>query len=188
MIDIERLELLPQKVSIREGRNYYWRWYRDWNRRNKNLPRVNFIKFVGHEFDKIYSKYKHRLPANEQTVENFCSVTGIVKAIHVDGILCSSSRWGFLPIEKDYYGKSRKWVIYIDPIDGILKKIRSKRFTTNKTTQTAKDYYEWESAKRKRKREQKRAYRKTIYCMKTQEELWDKLRSNQTVPSITLLS
>lgn len=64
MTDIEELEQLPNKVSMRRSHRDLWsRWYNsDWGSYTNNLSRVKLWKMIGKPLKVITDKYLHRLP------------------------------------------------------------------------------------------------------------------------------
>lgn len=160
-INIEPLIHLPQKVS--GGKEWGWdgkKQRRSWNKMCKNLNKVSLHKYIGHYFDKIYAKYKDRLPEDfEHTPAQFCFVLGLYRGIWIDGVLYDIDiRWGWRKIRADWYWGANA-DLYVDMADGIIKKIpkssRKKKLHLLSKEERMTKKAEQKRDKRKRRKENK---------------------------------
>lgn len=164
--DIDKLDELPKRISGRRQRmqdhDYDYGWWGDYSRANGYLNKVNFEKYVGHPFDKIYSKYKHRLSPDRATLEDFCAVTGISRTVLLDKLHEVNYGGQLEPLGRyRYYWKWRD--LYVDCRDGIIKRYKQKKLHKRwkarhglTKEERLKQFYEERAASRKRARDRKK--------------------------------
>jgi hypothetical protein len=170
--DVDKLSVLPQ----RESPGKIWGWsgrkeYRSWSAEQNYLNKVNVDKFVGHSIDKIYSKYKHRLPQHWNTYSRFHRVLGLTRAIWVDNeTLLDVERPTYNMVTRGRY--HWRWErFYVDVEDGIIKKLKSrprpKQLSwVDRMTKAAEQKKQEKRRKRERERQQEADAEAKIFKMR----------------------
>jgi hypothetical protein len=77
--DIDKLEVMPQKISSRRAAVRYWDYYREsWARAHDYVNKVSRDSLVGMHIGDITKKYLHRLAPEYRTVD------GLLKALSIE--------------------------------------------------------------------------------------------------------